>query len=67
VIERARQFLAARESARLRGDRSVERAMNAELERVGYREPETTQAAAPPERAVPPKPRRRRTTTKEAT
>ncbi len=55
-------FLKAREEARLNADFSVMTAMNAELARLGYREPqaglETTQAVMP-ERAIPPKPRGR--------
>lgn len=64
-------FLDARARARASGDRGLERAVQADLDRIGYREPagpvrveteaglETTAVRAP-ERAVPQAPERRK-------
>jgi len=55
-------FLQERAKARSRGDRSVERCMNVELDRMGYREtvipePMETTMAPNPKKGRPPKPR----------
>ena len=55
-----RNFMELRATAVARGDRGLQRAMDAEIRRLGYHpEMETTQAAVM-EQAVPEKPRRGR-------
>jgi hypothetical protein len=58
-MNKLRNFLDLRESARMRGDTGLQRAMDAELRNMGYCAPETTQAPEM-EMAVPEKPRRGR-------
>ncbi len=49
---RAQMFLHERERARARGDRGVERCMNVELDRMGYRDPHPVETAVLDDGAV---------------
>jgi hypothetical protein len=55
-------FLHERERARARGDRGVERCMNVELRRMGYREPALETVVPEPlvEQAIPDPPKKGR-------